>query len=722
MYSAYKHSCRVCFYVLMMALAHVTKSAGAPIVLYHFAGEITDSTSALVPAGQRFEGQFGYDLAAPDFFDDDSEFALYEYEVLSPTVMTFTAGGLSHMTSLSLSMSVFNNDSSSGGDVFFVDSDTTGSPTGIPTGRSSAVISLEDPSEMVFNSDAAPATLELADFSVRLFAGNDGRGGLFEGTIDTLDAVPEPASLLSAVLLIALLALGRRGIVKGRFSVMFLALISALLPTPSHALQICMQPIADISPGPSSSNPHAFTKFGDHIIFMATDSQSSSDLSGIWYYSTDGFSVTPLQGRETLGHSGAPHDIFVEFQEELYFHRGSQLYKTDGQTVVRLTEEPLASSIPRSLRPSHEGLYFIAAGTSGPEYYRTDGTSVKPLGVGAITFELINGSRIPVPAWEHSTEFNGDLYFLGDGENGIELYRTNATETVAFDINPGPAGAFKNVGPGFAELAGNLFFVAEGTNGVELFKTDGTSITEINLRPGLANSSPTLYTEFNGELYFSASSEPFRRQLFRTNGTQITPVADLGATSSNSFPDAEHVQVIGDKFYFQTPDGLFVTDGSEITQVADIAAGQFQFEPGGLWEINDQLLFTTEFGIGLFKFDGTTVTQLSDLPLYLGMAELGGELLFRTSEGVFATDGFSFTPVPLLDSSIVSGGFHRINDVYVFRGGNETIGAEPFRLEIVPEPRTPSLILAAAVFGCLSRRSSKMSQRTGMTRSTPHPI
>lgn len=134
------------------------------------------------------------------------------------------------------------------------------------------------------------------------------------------------------------------------------------------------------------------------------------------------------------------------------------------------------------------------------------------------------------------------------------------------------------------EFNGEMYFSATGTNvsgiGNELYKTNGTQAGTslvMNLNPNFSGSSyPSNFTVFNGELYFTAEDGVHGRELFKTDGTTITLVKDInvGSGSSSNHSDNMMAMLEGNGFlYFFAEDisgtgyDLWKTDGTEIGTV-----------------------------------------------------------------------------------------------------------------------------------------------------------
>jgi ELWxxDGT repeat protein len=100
------------------------------------------------------------------------------------------------------------------------------------------------------------------------------------------------------------------------------------------------------------------------------------------------------------------------------------------------------------------------------------------------------------------TAFNGSLYFqAADGTNGLELWRSDGTETgtqMVKDINPGSADSRPVL---FTVFNGNVYFWADdGTTGWELWRTGDFSPPETNIDSGPSGTT----TETSATFAFSA--------------------------------------------------------------------------------------------------------------------------------------------------------------------------------------------------------------------------
>jgi ELWxxDGT repeat protein len=193
------------------------------------------------------------------------------------------------------------------------------------------------------------------------------------------------------------------------------------------------------------------------------------------------------------------------------------------------------------------------------------------------------------------------------------------------NINP---GAGDSIPTRFTDVNGTLFFRADdGTHGPELWKSDGstaTMVADINPTPGVG-SSPTELTAANGTLYFVANDGTNGQELWKATNAGASMVANIKPGAGGSSPNG--LANFNGTLFFNADDG---TNGSELWKsnggplgaggtemVADInpTAGVGS-DPGDLTEVGSTLFFSADDGTNgqeLWKSTGTGATVVADI-------------------------------------------------------------------------------------------------------------
>ena len=202
----------------------------------------------------------------------------------------------------------------------------------------------------------------------------------------------------------------------------------------------------------------------------------------------------------------------------------------------------------------------------------------------------------------HLTVYNGELIFAADdGTHGYEVWRFDGTNAEMIeDFNVGAADAIDDSSsrhPLFTEYNGNLYFSCENALGIRLCRYDGSDITAVDT----AATSPivpidayaTSMVVYEGYLYFRAagSDGAVGRQLYRysdSGGGSITQVSDTSGDGANGF-NPLWMTVYNGELYMsamdqtaepQTGEELWkcdVCDGSDFSLVRDINPTPFDY-------------------------------------------------------------------------------------------------------------------------------------------------
>jgi gliding motility-associated-like protein len=272
------------------------------------------------------------------------------------------------------------------------------------------------------------------------------------------------------------------------------------------------------------------------------------------------------------------------------------------------------------------------------------------------------GSSLPY----YLTIFEGKVFFnANDGSNGSELWVYDGTNATLLDINPGPSGSNpepRSVAPReetFVTMGNFVYFIADnGTNGIELWRTDGTTVTMIaDINPGAGSSEPKDLFVWGDEIYFSADNGTNGYELYKTDGTTVTPFPEVRTIPSGNANPHGFTPFNGELYFTTLTDlghKICKTDGLTVTVVHDVSsAGEFTVLGNELFFIADRL---TGEGRELFKTDGTTLSLVADINPGASGSDArfftvwGNEIYFVANNGtngyeLWKTDGTTTTMV-----------------------------------------------------------------------------
>ncbi|KDO24430.1 hypothetical protein SPRG_09820 [Saprolegnia parasitica CBS 223.65] len=189
------------------------------------------------------------------------------------------------------------------------------------------------------------------------------------------------------------------------------------------------------------------------------------------------------------------------------------------------------------------------------------------------------------------------------------------------------------------------------TRGRELWRTDGVvtaRVTDIAIGPDSAN--PKYLAEYNGQLYFQASTQDLGAELYTFDGTSATIVADIVRGSRSSHP--RDLTVHGGALFFSADSDVFgvelwTFDGTHALLVHDICTGVCASSPTSLVALPNWLLFQADDGVHgaeLWKTNGATTLLLLDIyPGHIGsgpsmLTRFGAHVYFAANDGVHGTE------------------------------------------------------------------------------------
>ncbi|MDW8244775.1 MAG: hypothetical protein RMJ88_16325, partial [Thermogemmata sp.] len=296
--------------------------------------------------------------------------------------------------------------------------------------------------------------------------------------------------------------------------------------------------VANINPGPASSDPAQITDVNGTVFFVASHNTFGRELWKAQYNTTtSSWQVTLVKdiyaGSTSSGPNSSNPNWLTNVGGTLFFtasddsSRATYLYKTDGTAGQTLRVFNNGPYNPSWLTNAMGRLFFSGGSTPTGNYelWASDGTVTGTV----LVADLYAGSDSSNPSYLVNVE--GTLYFAArysppSGQDyGIELMRSDGTEAgtvMVRDIAPGSLSSNPRM---LTNVNGRLFFVAnDGVTGNELWiSEDGTfSTTQLvmDINPGPEGSDPQNMVVWKGGVCFSAYEPTCGRELWRSDGTQ----------------------------------------------------------------------------------------------------------------------------------------------------------------------------------------------------------
>lgn len=277
-----------------------------------------------------------------------------------------------------------------------------------------------------------------------------------------------------------------------------------------------------------------------------------------------------------------------------------ELFVSDGTeegTRELININPEGSSRPSQLTVVGDVVFFVADDSfSGRELWRTDGTTS-----GTRLVRDIRGGPLGSDPTELLAVGDRLIFQADDGFSGPALWVSDGTEggtQLVYDFEPGPRGS--SLGRMVTD-GETVCLVAPGDlYGPQVWQSNGTRSGTLEVTQDFAEgpSEPLHLAMAGGLIYFTASNEPYGRELWVSTGPrgEARLVRDIfpGETGS-SIP---WIYPVGDVVYFAADDGargaeLWRSDGTEegTRLVADVAPSSRGSDPSDVVALGDQVLF-----------------------------------------------------------------------------------------------------------------------------------
>ncbi|MEP2669781.1 MAG: ELWxxDGT repeat protein [Cyclobacteriaceae bacterium] len=373
---------------------------------------------------------------------------------------------------------------------------------------------------------------------------------------------------------------------------------------------------------PSGYAYHQYHGCLNNLLVFNSETDDGND--GLWI--TDG---TPT-GTDLISMSGTA-EYFTNYDDNLYFIRGSSLYKIQGTdyTITKVPNNSPSFSIAINPYPTvfNGELYFVGNAGSGVELLKTDGTELGTTIVKDI--EPGTGSSTPF-----GLTVSGDyLYFVATTTtHGQELWRTDGTEAGTIlikDLVSGPTGYYFVVPGGFPEHpyispvnGGVIYSATDGESGYEWWFSNGAQNSlELmkDISPGDGKSIyryPANLPIYKDEVYFYADDGEHGVELYKTNGTSEGTILVKDITVGNSGSGIIRLMKANNSLYFVANDQihgeeLWKSDGTPegTFLIKDIRPDNLSSGISRVYEFDDKIVFranSNEFGSELWISDGTT--------------------------------------------------------------------------------------------------------------------
>lgn len=363
--------------------------------------------------------------------------------------------------------------------------------------------------------------------------------------------------------------------------------------------------LKNINPGSKSSYPYYLFKAADNRVYF----QAEVDSLGYELFVTDGTEAgTVLVKDINPGVESSYPWSFIDYKGKVFFTAyvdslGHGIFSTNGTAagteLMTIVNAGNYSNI--ELMKVYNNLLFFSASVDslGTELFVTDGTAAGT----RLVKDFNAGTNSSYP--HNFIEYNNQLLFLAyNNSYNYKLWTTDGTEagtSIYYDFNP-----YGSIYINEMVVFNNMLILNISD---ELWVMDGT--LENTRVLSYSVEEPYCFTEFNGQLYFSADNVYGRRSLFVTDGTTqgTKEVIDSKPDPMAFTPkvDIRFLKVFKNKLYFSN------------------------FEPNSL---------DTEYPM---MFSNGTYNNQTPVFDEVGAAlDYGWEFAYMSSEQIVTTDNFMY--------------------------------------------------------------------------------
>ena len=374
---------------------------------------------------------------------------------------------------------------------------------------------------------------------------------------------------------------------------------------------------------------------GENLIFSSGSNGGNYDTGELWVSDGTDSGTKLLKDINKSGNLGSKPKFQTELNGKIYFSaddniHGRELFVFDGTStsLVKDIFPGFNSSNPFDFYVLNDKIIFKAYTLEkGLELWITDGTEA---GTKILKDINLNGNGFLIDKQEsvriqNFYKLNNELYFYADnGIHGMELWKTDGTETGTFmikDINDGANASYRpalSSRPKFIEHNNELYFSvsdrgsSNNLSRFEIWKTDGTTDGTESIATKNNNIKETgIFFSFNNQFYFYGQDIiTTKYDMYRTDFTTTTKIEGIDGFRSY-YP-------LNDKIYFNSSSA---NEGNEIWSLdkndtvaldTDIVAGPKGSTPSNFYIFKNFLYFNISnenFQVELYRLSDTSAPE-----------------------------------------------------------------------------------------------------------------